>query len=369
MSKVNESIENNEYKDNVRDEIVKQIVEWANRLAKKNLHVLTLPGENWFFENKLIKACKKAGITVTGVAFEYNPQKPYVWRTMRLNAPEGFKAVNQKIQNWANHEVQLFDIAWFDFCGYPLEGNRKAVRAFVETHPVSLTYATFSMLIRLVNGEQQMAKDVWPFGKVDGIREATQKRLWFDVRNQNPNKNDVKEIFRILYCGGESMITGMQTLGYQSGKVKTLTKVEEDWETPVREQRRIANNIAGELTESEREAIKSFYNNEVESYNARCEEIRVLLKQVDALLSLRSKEAPTISILDADEFIRELCRKGFNNQQIFEACKFKVKNDDCFFRYGRKPCTQEEIDGKTVYLPTKKRIHALTVWVRKEKAA
>lgn len=318
MTTTNDSIEQSETKQQVREEIVNQIVEWATRLRKKKINILTLPGIGWHFENELVKACKKKGIEVSGVGFEYNANKPRIWDEMNSNCPDGFEAANKSIHGWSDKESRKFDVAWFDFCGYPDRDRMETVKEFMRSHPVCLVYATFSLAIREHGGAQQMATEIFPFGNsVPSVAVAVRKRLWFDVRFHNENEENVKEIMHLMYAGGERQVTAMITLGYQSGKVKHLTPFDADWDTPLREQRkqeqkaRTDAKIRPPITDDQKAVVIKLI-----------EEEQTRVAKILADIEAKQKELEdTPFVLDTNDFIRHFGKQGWSNKQILECFK------------------------------------------------
>ena len=380
MRPKNDSLEGNAYKNNVRLEIAKQQIEDAKNKGLTEYHVVCMSGENWLAEKILIEEGKKVGIKVTGVGFEYSTTElaSLTWETMRDNCPDGFIAINRPVSEWADYETKPFNSGWFDFCGYPEKERRQVVKDFVQTHPDSLTYSTFSMHIRSCGGEAFLSKKVWPWGNETlNIREATLKRLWFDVRYKCKHKDNISQIFKVLYCGGEVESTGMQTIGYQSSAGKTVTAFNEDWEQPIRQARAIKNKIIKVASDKDKEKISSFLDminasskGATEQADVLDAQIKILLQQVSSLVNDRDeildecKKTNPLRFCNNDEFIRGLCRNGYSREQIWEACKKETLA-------GKRSWYNDKHEFHTfnqqaVFMPTKKKIAALTTWETKK---
>jgi hypothetical protein len=234
MSK-NQSIENSVYKNNARQEIADQIAKWAKSLCKKNIRILTLPGEQCLFEKMLVAKCKRYGIKVTGICCE---NKLPSFRKMRKNLPEGLSPSCYDIEYYDN---ESFDVIWLDYCGTPHYQDCiriKSLQKIVKKNPVSLIYVTFmTNALRIKGGIAEMRKVLLDeFNLTDNPDNSESDIVKYAIhRHLVVGNKRVHNVMNIVYAGGESGVSDMQTLGYQCGLTKILPLNEQDWLTPVRE--------------------------------------------------------------------------------------------------------------------------------------
>tara|TARA_R110000824_G_scaffold379016_2_gene570825 strand:- start:1987 stop:3042 length:1056 start_codon:yes stop_codon:yes gene_type:complete len=321
MQSKNKSLELNPYKDNVRNELIEQIIVWAKRLCKKNIHILSLAGENAFFEISLVKACKKEGITVTGDCIET------VWDTyhiMKENLPEGFTPHVGKIEEYIDNK---YDVIWLDYCGNPNPERMESFSKVVKNNPVALVYGTFQTdATRYHGGKKQILNELL-FGNSPTRSIPTAIRYCIEAKTYGLASEIVLDI---LYAGGIEQKTGMITVGVQTGKVKIMKEVFADWLTPLRAQRKLNNKVTTPMTDKDRKQAIALQANDELSAKGIITKGKALTKKLD-LLAMKIKDSPLW--MDDKTFIEHYYRKGLTNNQIhalFENGAVKLMGDWSF---------------------------------------
>ena len=373
MSDVNHSIEHGQYKDNVREEIVGQIVKWATSLCKKTIRILTLPGQECLFEKKLVEACATAGIKVEGHCYE---SKKNIFEKMHNTLPAGLRAWNSDISLWKideEDEKMQFDVAWFDYCGEPLVQNRLEVfLEFVKLHNVALAYGTFRLQSR-----QQCASylsyDICGHFH-DDVAQAIREHI------EKLELAHCHKILDIKYAGGGAGLSNMLTIGFQTGKVKIIKCLEDDWLLEHRQkvkgrQEAMLDRFHGmrPTTDASLEATRQFLDRQHDIIKPmliklkHCDQqIEALRRQIKTLENESTKHAADlktaspIMAADNDEFIRLLFREEFTRREIYEACRYEASNEKRHWSWF-EAIEKDSDTGK--YIPSRKKIAAITNWM------
>jgi hypothetical protein len=230
-NKINQALEHNENKDNVRDEIIAQILQHVKLLNKKTYHILTLPGYECFFEKKLKTALNKIGVELTGDCFQYTkfPGNPEYgnsysrYREMVGNLPSGLTPHHANITEYLheyeeNNMEPTYDFVWLDYClQFPHDNDEQKdlIVNFISNNPDSLCYATFSGMCRLMPCSKK-ANII--YNGCNDVRTAIFKRINYELHSL-PEYMNFKPCMQIHYIGSKR--TKMITFGFHHSTTKT----------------------------------------------------------------------------------------------------------------------------------------------------
>ena len=311
--KANESLENNPFKAKIRNEIADQIITWAKKLSKKSIHGATLPGQYANFENLLIKKAKAAGITVTLDCYEDVSRAGSSWELyfqMEENIP---KEATPHETNIVDADFSKLDFAWFDFCGNPWNDKvgftlLNSLLNFEESRKSkpSLFYATFLTIGRVKGGKDLVTRKINLRTECDNARTVEDA-----VRSYYKEYLNSTCIMGIDYLGGERIGTDMLTVGFQTGRVKILPCISEDWRVSIRKERRdkYGNYNSNRIEDSEK-AVAEMEKMLDEQHALMSELAQICLKCSDTLTNWKySNEARRA-------LVKRLFKKGWSNNLI-----------------------------------------------------
>ena len=256
MNDTIKGIENNKYKNKIREAICNQAVN-----VKK---VASLCAVHCHFEKMLKEFFPTSNIH----CFEIDPQ--VYNKAMKECKKNGFDLHFQKIGDAVNADDADFDFAFFDYCGNPYGGKKwgfsrieepaQFIRNAAESGKSAMCYVTYCMTSRTMT-QWKMTNELLTAKMLNqkttmqsiqeeryGLKNALLGRLFEEIgiapashcthlSNKEKAMNEkVHFVFDVSYLGGKRMKTPMLTLGFQIGK-KTVKPFAADWTEEIRNAR------------------------------------------------------------------------------------------------------------------------------------
>lgn len=239
-----ENLQDNPFKQEVRSEILKQVLAF-NKVMKKpeSINLVSLPATEWRFEKQLIEAAK--GKFDVGI---YAAEKSSFFAEVQANAPKEAKMVSARdidevIRNGvylnSNFDNAWANVIWADYCGNPAEYNGNLTNSYSYPHlqtfvkkvemavangDVLLYYMTFCCNGRIEGGKDSLISAM-AGGNCSSLPSAIRAKISMLLAAKKLNKH-VTEIFRIAYHGGKR--SNMITLGFAINFLPNFEKVKKD---------------------------------------------------------------------------------------------------------------------------------------------